>query len=110
MSTTVTEPQQYDAVAADYDRLIRPRYDAIAALVVDRVRELTDVRRAHVVELSAGSGALTHQLAPLARSYIATDVSEPMLAIARRHDVPGTERVTWARADMRDLPLEPESA
>jgi ubiquinone/menaquinone biosynthesis C-methylase UbiE len=104
------EQQQYDAVAADYDRIIRPRYEAIAALVVDRVRELTDVRRADVVELSAGTGALTHQLAPLARSYVATDVSEPMMAVARQHDVPGTERVTWLRADVRDLDLASESA
>jgi ubiquinone/menaquinone biosynthesis C-methylase UbiE len=104
------EPQQYDAVAADYDRIIRPRYEAIAALVVDRVRELTDVRRADVVELSAGTGALTHQLAPLARTYVATDVSEPMMAVARRHDVPGAERVAWCRADVRDLGLASESA
>src|SRR5215204_3114162 len=107
---TMAESQQYDAVAADYDRLIRPRYDRIAALVVDRVRELTDIRPAKVVELSAGTGALTHQLAPLARSYIASDVSEPMLSIARQYDVPGTERVTWARADVQDLPLESASA
>jgi ubiquinone/menaquinone biosynthesis C-methylase UbiE len=104
------EPQQYDAVAQDYDRIIRPRYEAIAALVVDRVRELTDVRRAEVVELSAGTGALTHQLAPLARSYVATDVSGPMMAVARRHHVPGTERVTWLRADVRDLGLPSASA
>jgi ubiquinone/menaquinone biosynthesis C-methylase UbiE len=109
-ATSLTEPQQYDDVAADYDRLIRPRYDAIAALVVDRVRDLTDIRRAHGVELSAGTGALTHRLAPLARSYVATDVSEPMLSVARRYDVPGTEQVTWVRADVRDLPLESASA
>jgi SAM-dependent methyltransferase len=111
--TTTTAPtaeQQYDAVADDYDRLIRPKYDAIAALVVDLVRDLTDVRRAHVVEVSAGTGALTHQLAPLARSYVATDVSEPMMAVARSHAVPGTERVTWRRADVEDLPLERASA
>lgn len=104
------EPQQYDAVAADYDRLIRPRYDAIAALVVDRARELTDLRRAQVVELSAGTGALTHRLAPLVRAYTATDVSEPMMSVAREHDVPGTEQVTWIPADVHDLPLESGSA
>lgn len=107
---TTVPLQQYDAVAEDYDRLIRPRYDAIAALVVDRVRELTDVRRADVVELSAGTGALTHQLATLPRSYVATDVSEPMLAVARRRTVPGTERVAWRRADVQDLRLESASA
>jgi ubiquinone/menaquinone biosynthesis C-methylase UbiE len=104
------EAQPYDGVAEDYDRLIRPRYDAIAALVVARARELTDVRRADVVELSAGTGALTHQLAPLVRSYVATDVSEPMLAVARRHGAPGCEHVAWVRADVRDLPLPSESA
>lgn len=102
--------QQYDAVAEDYERLVRPRYDAVAALVVDRVRELTDVRRADLVEVSAGTGALTHQLASLAASYVATDISEPMLAVARRADVPGLERVRWEDADMEDLPLESSSA
>ena len=106
----MTEQEQYDAVAEDYDRLIRPRYDAIAALVVDRVREVTDVASAHVVELAAGTGALTHQLAPLARDYTATDISQPMLAVARRRDVPGCERVTWLRGDVLDLPLETASA
>lgn len=111
--TTTTAPtteMQYDAVADDYDRLVRPRYDAIAGLVVDLAREVTDVRRAHVVELSAGTGALTHQLAPLARSYVATDVSEPMMAVARRRAVPGADRVTWCRADVQDLPLGSASA
>ena len=104
------EPQLYDDVAEQYDRLIRPRYDAIAALVVDRACALTDVRRADVVELSAGTGALTHQLAPLVRSYVATDVSEPMLAVARARRAPGCERVRWLRGDVHDLPLPSESA
>jgi ubiquinone/menaquinone biosynthesis C-methylase UbiE len=108
--TATIQAQQYDAVAEEYDRLIRPRYDAVAERVVDRVRELTDVRRANVVELSAGTGALTHQLAPLARSYVATDVSVPMLAVAQRHVVPGCARVTWLPADARDLPLDSASA
>ena len=108
--TTAPAPHQYDLVAEGYDRLVRPRYEQVAALVVDRLRELTDVRRAHVVELSAGTGALTHRLAPLTRGYVATDVSEAMLAIARRYDVPGTERVTWLGADVRDLPFAASSA
>lgn len=108
--TATIGAQQYDAVAEQYDRLIRPRYDAVAALVVDRARELTDVRRADVVELSSGTGALTHQLAPLARSYVATDVSVPMLAVAQGHAVPGCARVTWLPADARDLPLDSASA
>jgi ubiquinone/menaquinone biosynthesis C-methylase UbiE len=108
--TEATPPgHQYDAVAEDYDRLIRPRFDPVAALVVDRVRDLTDVRRAEVVEISAGTGALTHQLAPLAASYVATDISEPMLTVARRYDVPGLARVQWEVADMEDLPLQASS-
>jgi SAM-dependent methyltransferase len=108
--TSPTQPGQYDAVAEDYDRLVRPRFEAVAALVVDRVRELTDVAPADVVEISAGTGALTHQLAPLTASYVATDISEPMLAVARQYDVPGIERVRWQSADMEDLPLDSSSA
>ena len=107
--TTAPAPQQYDLVADAYDRLIRPRYEPVADLVVERLRELTDVRRAEVLELSAGTGALTHRLAPLCRRYVATDVSEPMLAVARAYDVPGAERVTWLGADVRELPLESAS-
>jgi len=103
---TMTQPQQYDGVAADYDRLIRPRYERIATLVKDRAQELSDLRCAHVIELSAGTGALTHQLAPLAAAYVASDVSEPMLSVARQHHVPGTEHVTWNRADVQDLPFD----
>jgi ubiquinone/menaquinone biosynthesis C-methylase UbiE len=100
---------QYDDVAEDYDRLIRPRFDAVAALVVDLVRELTDPGGLDVVEISAGTGALTHQLAPLSATYVATDISEPMLAVARRHDAPGLRQVRWQIADMEDLPLEASS-
>ena len=95
-----TDRGHYDSASTEYDRLIRPHYEAIAGMVVARVLELTDVRRADVVELSAGTGALTHQLAPMARSYLATDLSEPMLAVARRRGGAGTERVRWRRADV----------
>lgn len=98
--------QQYDAIAADYDRLIRPRYERVAALVRDRVLELLGHRRVDVVELSAGTGALTHQLAPLVRGrYVATDISEPMMAIGRRRGGPDSDRVTWLRSDVQQMAL-----
>jgi SAM-dependent methyltransferase len=73
---------QYDPVAAQYARLIAPRYAPIAALVADVADPAPD---ADVVELAAGTGALTRLLAPLVvdrGSYVALDVSPAMLAEA----------------------------
>lgn len=98
-------PTQYDGVADAYDRLIRPKYDAIAAHVARAVESAADVSRSVVLELSAGTGALTHLLAPRGESgYIATDVSAPMLAVARRR-VSRAGRVAWLRAAVEEVPL-----
>jgi len=105
-----TAPQQYDAVAEEYDREIRPRYEPIAALVRDRLLELLDPRDADVVELSAGTGALTHQLAPRSGRYTATDVSQPMLSVGHRRAAPGCEHVEWVVSDVHSMVLPSHSA
>jgi SAM-dependent methyltransferase len=111
---TVAAPaHSYDAVAADYDRLIRPRYEPIGALVVERLSLLAgpdELRAADVVELSAGTGALTHQLAPLVASYLATDISEPMMAIGRGCPAPACRAVSWRQADVESSGLPAGSA
>ena len=76
---------QYDAVADSYARLVAPRYAPIAALLHTAIGPVTP--RSRVVELAAGTGALTRLVAPrvLAQDgdYIAVDVSEGMLRQAR---------------------------
>lgn len=111
--TVATPVHTYDEVAADYDRLIRPKYEPIAALVVDRLTQLADpaeLAASDVVELSAGTGALTHQLAPLVSTYLATDISGPMMAIGRACQAPACQRVRWLRADVEHSGLPSGSA
>lgn len=96
---------QYDAVADDYARLVAPKYAPVAALVADRVvsREL---RPTSVVELAAGTGALTRLLAPRllpTADYLAVDISPEMLRNARQVVDP---RVRLEVADLVSLPIE----
>jgi SAM-dependent methyltransferase len=106
--TVSATPAQYDEVADHYDRLVRPKYEPIAALVSDHVAgRLVD---ADVVELSAGTGTLTHLLAPHASTYLATDVSEPMMEVARACPATACRRVTWTRADVAATGLPSASA
>jgi ubiquinone/menaquinone biosynthesis C-methylase UbiE len=90
--------------------LVRPRYEPIGTLVVEWAGQLTTLRDSRVVELSAGTGTLTHQLAPLAASAFATDVSEPMMTIGRACPAPACRRVQWQRADVEDTGLADCSA
>lgn len=91
---------QYDLVAAQYAEVIAPKYTAIAQLVADVARPAPDAR---VLELAAGTGALTRLLAPLVAergSYAALDVSPAMLAAAHLDG-----RVRQVVADLHEVPL-----
>lgn len=105
-----TPAHSYDDVAVAYDRLIRPRYEEIGSLVRDRAARDVDLGSADVVELSAGTGALTHQLAPGCASYLATDVSRPMMDVGRRRSGSACAGVRWQVADVERLDLPPGSA
>ena len=96
----------YDHVAQDYDRLIRPKYESIARRVALAVEaSVPDLRSAVALELSAGTGALTHLLAPLVGNYVATDISLPMLDVARERGGAAMRRVAWLPADVEALQL-----
>jgi ubiquinone/menaquinone biosynthesis C-methylase UbiE len=63
-----------------------------------------------LLELACGSGRLTKHLSeqlPPAVVFKATDLNEDMISVAK-DKVPG-DRVTWATADMLDLPFDDES-
>ena len=88
----------FAGVADAYDRA-RPSYP------VDAAHWLVDDPEAVVLELGAGTGKLTEQLASVAHRVIATDPLEPMLDRLRQR-VP---RVAAARASAEAIPLAARS-
>jgi SAM-dependent methyltransferase len=91
-----------------YDDLLVPLL--FQAYADDLARRLADVRAGSVLEIAAGSGAVTRAMAaalPSDVSITATDVVAGMLERAQRT---GTTRpVTWDQADVMALPYESES-
>jgi SAM-dependent methyltransferase len=81
----------YDAPRT-YRELIEPQYAPIAAALLEAAEPS---RTDDALELGAGTGLLTEMVAPRVGSLVATDVSEPMLEIAR-------ERVPRARFAILD--------
>jgi len=90
-----------------YDRYMVPLiFEPYAADLVSRVA----LRRpSRVLEIAAGTGVVTRQLAnvlPPSVSIVATDLNQPMLDQAA---ATGTSRpVEWRQADAMDLPLPDE--
>jgi ubiquinone/menaquinone biosynthesis C-methylase UbiE len=93
----VPDPQSFDSFAE--------RYDAVAALERSHdfiLNHLPD-RRGTVLEVGCGTGLLAGELARHFTTVVAVDVSEPMLAIAKRkHAAPNIE---YRLADANNLRL-----
>lgn len=74
---------------------------------IDLAQRLASQLPARVLEIAAGTGVVTRQLAsvlPDSVSIVATDLNRPMLDMACRL---GTKRaVTWRQADAMQLPFE----
>lgn len=85
-----------------YERYLVPmHFEAHARIMVARLGAL---RSGHLLEIAAGTGAVTRLLArelPDTVKITATDLNEPMLAMARAQ--PGTERVRWQQEDAMAL-------
>ena len=83
--------------------IFQPYADDLAARVIER-------RPSAVLEVAAGTGVVTRQLAsrlPVTASFTATDLNQPMVDFAAAI---GTSRpVTWRQADALDLPFEDQS-
>jgi ubiquinone/menaquinone biosynthesis C-methylase UbiE len=90
-----------------YDRLLVPLiFDSYARDLAGRV---ADARPAVVLEVAAGTGALTRALAarlPDTR-IVATDLNQPMIEMAARRQPPG--QIEWQQADALALPFPDES-
>jgi ubiquinone/menaquinone biosynthesis C-methylase UbiE len=87
-----------------YDRFLAPTFtEPYAADLVSRLRVPAAGR---LLELACGTGRLTQQLAaalPASVAIDATDLNEPMVAVARRR-VPAPN-VRWGTADATALPF-----
>lgn len=92
-----------------YDRYLLPLL--FQPYADDLAQRLSDLRNGTVVELAAGTGAVTQALRQnLAASVriLATDLNEGMLRVgSQRVSAPS---VTWQQADMQKLPFEDASA
>ncbi len=77
---------------------------------VDLAKRVIPAKPKRVLEIAAGTGAVTRELAshlPLDCAITATDLNQPMLDVGQRR---GTSRpVTWKRADALQLPFDDES-
>lgn len=92
------------SIAQLYEQYLVPMiFDPYA---IDMVNRLAALRPSTVLEIAAGTGAVTRHMAvqlPDDVSIVATDLSQPMLDHAMRI---GTSRpVAWRQADAMDLPF-----
>ncbi len=91
----------YARRAGEYERIYaRPERQRDLALMRETVPALLAGR--DVLEIACGTGYWTAAIAPRARSVLAIDVNEEVLAIARAR--PGMERVELRRMDLHDAP------
>lgn len=100
----------------DHTQLYKQEADKYHAMISKQksllsiIEELVSLKGADVLDLGAGSGRFTVELAAKAKSIIATDASEAMLKVAA-HRLQEAGRTHWRTivADHRSLPLEDNS-
>lgn len=92
-----------------YDRFMVPLiFEPFAADLARRVALLSP--RA-VLEIAAGTGAVTRALAPILAPdacYVVTDLNQPMLDYAASRQSPD-DRITWRQANALELPFEDDA-
>ncbi len=90
----------------NYDRYMVPLiFEPFAA---DLARRAASLSPSAVLEIAAGTGAVTRALAPQlspSASYVVTDLNQPMLDYAASRQTPDS-RITWRQADALALPFE----
>jgi SAM-dependent methyltransferase len=104
MQTPGNDRRFGEDIAALYQDLLVPLI--FAPYAVDLAHRLAPLPVASVLELAAGTGVVTRELASRLAAgvqLVATDLNEAMLAVARAH---GTSRpVRWRQADAMALPF-----
>jgi SAM-dependent methyltransferase len=96
------------SVAEIYQRYMVPLF--FEPYAEDIARRLAPRKPADVLEIAAGTGAVTRALAkalPPSTTIIATDLNQPMLDEAATHPI--ARPVTWRQADAMQLPFRDAS-
>jgi ubiquinone/menaquinone biosynthesis C-methylase UbiE len=103
------DPYRWDERVDTWDEVAES--DAFRALR-DRVVELAELRvDDEVVDLGAGTGLLALAIAPAVAEVVAVDISERMLErLEDRAATDGVRNLRTLEADLRQLPLDDESA
>ena len=89
-----------------YDDYLVPMIFAVYA--DDIARRVAALSPSALLEIAAGTGAVTRAVAaalPRGIRYVATDLNEPMLAIAAQRQA-DDDRITWRQADGMALPFD----
>ena len=94
------------SIPENYDRYMVPMiFEPYAADIAQRAAHL---KPSAILEIAAGTGAVTRVLAPMLGAearYVVTDLNQPMLDYAATHQAPD-HRITWRQADAQALPFE----
>ena len=88
-----------------YDEHLVPMIFAFYA--DDIARRVAALSPSALLEIAAGTGAVTRAVAaalPRGVRYVATDLNEPMLAVAAQRQA-GDDRISWRQADALALPF-----
>lgn len=89
-----------------YDEYLVPLIFSVYA--DDLARRVAALSPSDLLEIAAGTGAVTRAVAallPAGVHYVATDLNEPMLAVAKQRQ--GEDpRMTWRQADALTLPFD----
>ncbi len=99
-------PMFAGSVPENYDRYLVPLI--FKPYAADLARRVAGLSPAAVLEIAAGTGAVTRELAPKltpGTRYVATDLSQPMLDHARGQQA-DAGRIEWRQADAMALPFE----
>lgn len=93
------------SIPKTYDELLVPLI--FADFAGDMARRVAACAPAALLEIAAGTGAVTRAVAPLLEPgarYVVTDLNEPMLAAARARQAED-RRISWCQADALALPF-----
>jgi len=75
--------------------------------VAECVASIPDVRRKSALEYACGAGLLTFKIAPYFNSVVARDLSEKMLATAKRRIAPGGADIQFREGNLLEIDEAP---